>query len=347
MNSYRYSNDAAPVTSIILTTQSTSAAWTPTAVTNSGDLLQYEVTGGVTASYLANKPTIDLSGNTGTATITISSTNWALVTAFRLNACEIITADFTIAVGLTNIWLNITPQLTSVIGFKNLINLTGDCRMFSNPNLIHNLDLRDLTSLTNCGNFYSNKLTSVNVTGRSNILNLGVSSNQLTSIIGLADLVNMTALNFGSNQFTSIDLTTNIKLTSLTASVNQLSSINLSTNIKLTAIAIQGNPLLSVLDISALNLLTNLSCGSCGFPTLNTTGNPLLKTINLGGLGSAMTVSGINNVILQQDAKGLSNGNLNWNGLSPSKTENTLNDVLTAYNNLLARGYILTGAVPS
>ena len=66
---------AAPNTQqITLTTTSTSAAWSPETVINSTVPLKWSVSGGVTIpEVVTNDPTFDLSGNTGVATITITS----------------------------------------------------------------------------------------------------------------------------------------------------------------------------------------------------------------------------------------------------------------------------------
>lgn len=314
-----------PVTDIILTTQSTSATWSPSAVTNSGDVLQWEVTGDASGSYTANLPVIDLSANTGTAIITVSSTDWSLVTNFRLINKEIVTANFSIAVGLTSFWLATDPNLISVTGFENLVNLGNDTRLFSNSNYADVLDLRNNTSLTNCAYFYANRFTKVNVTGRTNITNLQIYSNQnIDEIIGQEDLTALVSLNCNTN-----------KLTSLPPNSTLLTGLSCSTN------------LLSTIDLSPYTLLTSLVCGSNLATTFDTTFAPNLKTINCGGTPLNFTVSTINKMIIDQDAKGLSNGSLNWSGYFPTRTETTTDDVINAYNNLASRGYTLIGNIPA
>ncbi|HEY9864990.1 MAG TPA: choice-of-anchor D domain-containing protein, partial [Candidatus Obscuribacterales bacterium] len=66
---------AAPNTQVItLTTTSTNSSWSPATVTNSAALLKWAVSGGVSIpEVVINDPTFDLNGNTGTATITVTS----------------------------------------------------------------------------------------------------------------------------------------------------------------------------------------------------------------------------------------------------------------------------------
>ena len=60
---------------IVLTTTSASSTWSPTSVVNSGSTLRWSVSGGgvTIPEIIANDPELDLSSNTGTVTITITS----------------------------------------------------------------------------------------------------------------------------------------------------------------------------------------------------------------------------------------------------------------------------------
>ncbi|GAB5545702.1 MAG: hypothetical protein SangKO_054620 [Sandaracinaceae bacterium] len=61
-------------TELALVTTSTSASWAPTTIVNRGETLRWAVSGGVTLpEQVADMPTLDLSGNTGTARVTLSS----------------------------------------------------------------------------------------------------------------------------------------------------------------------------------------------------------------------------------------------------------------------------------
>ena len=86
-------------------TTSTSGAWTPTTITNSGVTLKWEVTGGVTiAEQTINSPTFDLSSNTGTAIITITSDDGFIgLTEIDVRGKDITTMDLTNAVELTRL----------------------------------------------------------------------------------------------------------------------------------------------------------------------------------------------------------------------------------------------------
>ncbi len=61
---------------IVLTTTSTSSAWSPLVVANSGPTFTWEVSGGITIPEVEiDDPTFDLSTNSGVATITITSSD--------------------------------------------------------------------------------------------------------------------------------------------------------------------------------------------------------------------------------------------------------------------------------
>jgi hypothetical protein len=176
------------VETIVLTTTSKSNAWSPFAVTNSGATLKWEVTGGVTiAEVETDDPTFDLSGNTGTATITITS-------------------DFGFS-GLTylNFWNDngVGSEITS-------IDVT-------NAEELERLDMRfnQLVSLDISQNVVLNRL---NVRGAGNLISgvLDISNNPL-----------LTRIEADATALSSIDVTNNPLLTNVRVFAAQLPTTDL------------------------------------------------------------------------------------------------------------------------
>lgn len=313
------------LTEIIIETTSQSATWSPLSVIKTGDILRWEVSGGATGTYFANDPTIDLTANTGVAIIKIISTDgYAGVATLRLTSLNIIKINVTLAIGLTSLWLS-TNQLTEIVGLSDLVNLT-DLRI--NTNQITSLDLRPFTFLT-APIISSNQFTSVNVTGRTNLLNLSPNSNpNLTSITGLSTATALTTLNIAACDFSTLDVD----------ALTSLQILNFSSNN------------ISVIDISNNTSLTTLTASSNDLTDIDTSNNTLLRNINF--FNNQLSQSAVNRLILDADSRGFSSGTriLTYSGgsnASPSRTENTTDDVLNAYNNLIANGWSVTGSVPS
>ncbi|MCB0472849.1 MAG: hypothetical protein KDC56_07300, partial [Flavobacteriaceae bacterium] len=142
------SSPPAPNTkTIVLTTNSTLATWSPEHIINTGATLKWSVSGGVTIpEVVADDPTLDLSGNTGVATITITSDEaFAYLTYLVFDG----TADLT-SIDATNAtqleafnvrYSDITALDVSTM--PNLIYLTAR----GNPNFAGPLDISNNTSL--------------------------------------------------------------------------------------------------------------------------------------------------------------------------------------------------------
>lgn len=145
-----------------------------------------------------------------------------------------------------------------------------------------------MTTLAGIGHFTqlktlectNNKLTSLNLSGLSNLVRLSCSSNPLTSLnlSGLTSLTKLvcygnklTSLNFdgltgleyldcGYNQLTSLDVSQLTSLKTLMCYTNQLNSLDVSKLTTLTKLECYDNQL-SALDITPLAGLTTLICG--------------------------------------------------------------------------------------
>jgi hypothetical protein len=181
-----------PTGGFTMTTTSTSPTWSPQAVTNTGAVLHWSVTGAVSYEVDANKPMFDFS-TPGTKYITVTNAdNFSNVTIFQC----------------------ISNQLTS-LNVSGLSNLTS---LYCYSNQLTSLDVSGLSNLTQlyC---YNNQLTSLNVSGLSNLGYLSCHSNQLTSL-NVSGLSNFTRLYCQTNQLTTSAI--NIILDQLIAINNSL-----------------------------------------------------------------------------------------------------------------------------
>lgn len=300
-------NDLA-VPSVVLTTTSTSATWSPTTVAKSGATLRWTVTGGASGVYDANDPTIDLSGNVGTATITVTSADdLAGWTTCRFSSLSITSADVSDWTTCTELWFFGNTSLGA--------NLTG-------TQYITNAATFDLRN---------NGLTSLTLPTGTTLTNLQLDFSALASITNLAGATGLQILDINNNSvITSINLSSNTALTSFTASTcPSLSSIvglsNL-TNLTTLNIAIAG---FDTIDVDANNLLTDLrvQANSLDVSTINY----LIIDLDASGVNTGARIL---NYSSQTPAA------------SPTATQDSANDVLNAYNSLVSKGWTITGTAP-
>ncbi len=112
------------------------------------------------------------------------------------------------------------------------------------------------------------------------VTELQLAGQNITDLTGIEDFTALEELKANGNNITSIDLSNNtaLKLFQMTSS-SSLGSINVSNNPVLADIQIQS--LNSSIDISNLSALDRFACVGCTFTTLNTSGNPNLRHLDL------------------------------------------------------------------
>lgn len=123
-----------------------------------------------------------------------------------------------------------------------------------------------MTTLAGIGHFTqlktlectNNKLTSLNLSGLSNLVSLSCGNNQLTSL-NLSGLTSLTKLVCHVNKLTSLNLDGTTGLESLDCSYNKLTSLDVSQLTSLKTLNCYNNQLTS-LDVSKLTNLTRLEC---------------------------------------------------------------------------------------
>lgn len=134
---------------------------------------------------------------------------------------------------------------------------------------------------------YNNQLTSLNVTGLTNLLNLNCMNNpDLGSITGLSDCSAVTYLNCSDCGLNSLDVGHMNNLGDLWCSNNLFTTLSVNNKPQLTALAVNGNPCLEELecyscaltrlDVSDCPVLNYIDCEQNQLTELDVTSNPAL-----------------------------------------------------------------------
>ena len=151
---------------------------------------------------------------------------------------------------------NNTSNLTGIEYFTNLKYL--DCRYLP----LVTIDATPLINLEElfCGDpNLSSPLTTLNVTGLNNLINLRCFGASLLTSVDVSTLTNIIDLWFYSTGITALDVSSLTNLLRLVCSYNQFTSIDVSNNINLQYLSCNGNQITN-LDVSMLNNLISLQC---------------------------------------------------------------------------------------
>jgi Leucine-rich repeat (LRR) protein len=183
-------------------------------------------------------------------------------------------------------------------------------------------------------NISGNNMNSLN--GIENLVNLTIldcsHNNQLTSLNGIENLINLTRLNCYFNKLTSLHGIKNlVNLTSLPCGFNRLTSLNGIENlVNLTKLYCNNNQLTSLNGIENLVNLTTLDCSSNQLTSLNGIEN-LVNLIRLYCSNNQLTsLNGIENLINLTELKCSDNQLTSLNGI-----ENLVNLTKLLYKNNL------------
>ena len=125
-----------------------------------------------------------------------------------------------------------------------------------------------------------NQLTSLDLSGCSNLAYLALGSNQL-SYIDLSMCSSLWYLHLAENQLTSIDLKDNGQLQSLNLMYNQLSKIDVSNNTSLTDLRVSANKLKEI-DVSNNTSLTDLRVSDNKLKEIDVTNLTELTSLSVG-----------------------------------------------------------------
>ena len=249
--------------SMILSTTSTSSSWSPFSVTNLGDTLTWDSTGGFVGTIVADDPTFDLSTNSGIANMSVY--NVEQVTILRIQS------------------LNLTSL--------NPSELKSVTRLDIDNNSLTTIDTSELTELElyRCHN---NNFTTLDLSNNTLLTFVECFSNSLTSIIGLSNLTLLNSFNCFGNSLTTIDLTSSVNLTTLFCYNNSLTSLNVTGLSSITTLFTMNNTsLISVTGLSSCTDLTSLRVDNCAISTFSVLALTLLDTLQcqLNSFSAALT----------------------------------------------------------
>jgi Leucine-rich repeat (LRR) protein len=101
-----------------------------------------------------------------------------------------------------------------------------------------------------------------------NVLNLDVSSKNISDFTGIEDFINLSLLDLYGNNLTSLDVSNNTKLKSLHCNNNSITSLDVSNNSMLTSLHCSFNALTN-LDVSNNTKLEKLLCSNNNLSVLN------------------------------------------------------------------------------
>ena len=163
-------------------------------------------------------------------------------------------------------------NLTGIEAFRALTVLKINTNKLTSVDLSKNTDLIELYSK-------SNELTSLDISKNTALTILHLHNNQLTSL-DVSKNIALTTLYCGHNQLTSLDVSKNTALTNLRSNSNQLTSFDVGKNTALIELHCSNNQL-TTLDLSKNTALTKLYCHSNQLTSLDLSKNTALTTLDL------------------------------------------------------------------
>jgi Leucine-rich repeat (LRR) protein len=220
----------------------------------------------------------------------------------------------------------------------DLSDLTQLNELLCYTNNISTLDISNNTQLTalNCG---ANNLTVLDVSNNTQLNELLCYTNNI-STLDISNNTQLTTLICGANNLTVLDVSNNTQLNELTCGNNNISVLDVSNNTQLTILGCFNNNL-TALDVSNNEQLTVLTCGNNNISLMDVSSNTQLTT--LGVLNCNLASVQIDQILIDLDNHGLLNGSLQYQG-NPGESSLT---ALIAYNNLISKGWTITGNPPT
>lgn len=165
---------------VTFTTTSILASWSPPTITNTGDVFNWVANGGgiTEQEFDVNDPTFDFSANTGTVTITVTSTDsFVGFTSLGLNSLDITSASISNATSL--IHLDLYESLFTSISLTTNVNLED---IWIQQSALTSFDVSD-NDLATYVAVDNNSLNDTNLDGIINDLDANGESNGTLSIL--------------------------------------------------------------------------------------------------------------------------------------------------------------------
>lgn len=209
------------------------------------------------AGHILNLGTLALTGFDKAVTTGMVADNSSLGTRNADGTTTLTTIGFEGVSASTTLMIN-SAGMTTLAGIGHFGSLK---ELQCQNNQLTSLNLSGLSNLVTlyCG---SNKLTSLNFSGLTSLTKLVCYGNKLTSL-NFDGLTGLESLDCGYNKLTSLDVSQLTSLTTLKCYTNQLNSLDVSKLTNLTELECYDNQL-SALDITPLTGLTKLICGYQG-----------------------------------------------------------------------------------
>ena len=229
-----------------------------------------QLSGSLTVQNKPNLQNLRVKGNTG-------------LTEIRCDHNALTSLDVTDCTGLTFIDCEVNPSLTSITGLTTctaLVHFGCDYCAFTSLDMTFCPDLQVLYC-------YNNQLTSLNVTGLTNMVFLNCMNNpNLGEITGLSDCTAITYLECSNCGLTSLYVDNMDNLQQLWCRNNQMTELYVENKPNLTTLYATNNPLLEdltcyfnalvQLEVSNCPALINLDCRYNKLSTLNVSTCPAL-----------------------------------------------------------------------
>ncbi|WP_394907097.1 T9SS type A sorting domain-containing protein [uncultured Mesonia sp.] len=210
----------------------------------------------------------------------------ALITNTAINTNGDYEISYPEAMAYTGIISAPNLNIQDLTGLDAFTNIT---EVYLPNNDIHFAHFTANTALTKI-NIGINPLTTLDVTGLTNLTTLVADFTNSLASIDLSTNVNLEVLNLNNNQLTSLDVSNNINLSNFSASFNQLTTIDLSNNTAIENLNLSDNNL-SSLDLSNQTNLTwlaihsnNLTASSLTLPNTSSVTTAYLSDNPLGSI---------------------------------------------------------------
>ena len=215
-----------------------------------------QLTGSLTVQNKPNLQNLRVKGNTG-------------LTEIRCDHNALTSLDVTGCTGLTFIDCEVNPSLTSITGLTTcaaLVHFGGDYCAFTSLDMTFCPGLQVLYC-------YNNQLTSLNVTGLTDMLFLNCKNNpNLGEITGLSDCTAVTYLECSNCGLTDLNVRNMSNLQELWCSNNLI-----------TILSVFNKPSLKNLVASSNSLLEEIDCYNCALEQLNVYNCPALSYLDCRG----------------------------------------------------------------
>jgi hypothetical protein len=270
--------------------------------------------------YINNLSVLDVSNNTQLTILNCGDNNLTTLDVSNNEQLTILNCGDN---NLTTLDVSNNEQLTTLICGIN--NITA-------------LDVSNNTQLTTLGCF-TNNISVLDVSNNTQLNELTCGDNNI-SVLDVSNNTQLTTLGCFINNITALDVSNNTQLTTLICGDNNITALDVSNNTQLTILNCGSNNI-SLMDVSNNTQLTALRCYRNNITALDVSNNTQLTTLlaNNCNLSSVQ----IDQILTDLDNHGLSNGTLKYNN-NPGQSSLT---ALIAYNNLISKGWTITGNPPT